>query len=74
MKTFLRACLFAILMAVTLHRQASAQDPLENWNWRNPWPRNFNPTNLLGHGNGSFIAMGEGCVYQSPDGMPSGDW
>jgi hypothetical protein len=69
MKTFLRVSLCAILMAVTLHSQAHAQDPLETWNWRNPLPQNFNPTSRLGFGNGNFIAMGDGWVYQSPDGV-----
>lgn len=66
---FLRTWLCTILMAVTLSSQANAQDPLENWNWRNPIPRNYNPTSLLGFGNGNFIALGDGWIYQSPDGI-----
>ena len=61
--------LLAILAATALIGQAFAQDPLESWNWRNPLPRNYNATSLLGFGNGSFIALGDGWVYQSSDGI-----
>src|SRR5438874_6463822 len=68
MKTTIRIIAGCILLQTADCITVAADDPLENWTWRNPLPQG---SLLLGvaYGNGLFVAVGKFDVAVSPDGL-----
>jgi hypothetical protein len=68
-KQIMAACKFGtMLVCLFFARTGLASDPLDTWTWRNPLPT-ANDLQAIAYGDGHFVAVSEGTILISTDGI-----